>query len=143
MHACMHTYIHTYIHTCIHTCIHIYIYIYINLLSFIAVAMNSRDRYKILGLREFSHFIKQPCRNVCLDKNVIITLKLLKQCSTLAKQCGKLNILIYSKLLKFQASPKFHHSASQSAVRLGSDRCKSDFSQVMYSRVRFTNFSIC
>ena len=33
--------------------------------------------------------------------------KLLKQCSTLAKQSGKSNISIYSKLLKFQALPKF------------------------------------
>ena len=38
------------------------------LLSFIAVAMNSKDRYEIIGLRENSHFIKQPCRNVCLEK---------------------------------------------------------------------------
>ena len=28
-------------------------------------------------------------------------IKLLEQCSTLAKQSGKLNISIYSKLLKF------------------------------------------
>ena len=38
------------------------------LLSFIAVAMNSKDRYEIIGLRENLHFIKQPCRNVCLEK---------------------------------------------------------------------------
>ena len=25
-------------------------------------------RYKIIGLREISHFIKQPCRNICLEK---------------------------------------------------------------------------
>ena len=37
-------------------------------ISYIAVAMYSRDRYKIIGLREISHFIKQPCRNVCLEK---------------------------------------------------------------------------
>ena len=36
--------------------------------SFIAVAMSSRDRYEIKGFREISHFIKQPCRNVCLEK---------------------------------------------------------------------------
>ena len=28
--------------------------------------MNSRDRYEIVGLREISHSIKQPCRSVCL-----------------------------------------------------------------------------
>ena len=48
--------------------------VYVNLLvehhrlSFIAVAMNSRDRYEIIGLCEISHFIKQPCRNFCLEK---------------------------------------------------------------------------
>ena len=48
--------------------------VYVNLLvehhrlSFIAVAMNSRDQYKIIGLCKISHFIKQPCRNVCLEK---------------------------------------------------------------------------
>ena len=36
--------------------------------SFIVVAMNSRDRYEIIRLWEISHFIKQPCRNVCLEK---------------------------------------------------------------------------
>ena len=37
-------------------------------LSFIAVAMKSRDQYKIIGLHKISHFKKQPCRNVCLEK---------------------------------------------------------------------------
>ena len=32
------------------------------------VAMNSRDRYKIIGLCEIPHFIKQLCRNFCLEK---------------------------------------------------------------------------
>ena len=36
--------------------------------SYIAVAMYSRDRYEIIGLRKISHFIKQPCKNVCLEK---------------------------------------------------------------------------
>ena len=36
--------------------------------SYIAVEMYSRDRYEIIGLREISHFIKQPCRNVFLEK---------------------------------------------------------------------------
>ena len=45
-------------------------YVHINLfvISFIVVAMNSRDRYKIIGLREILHFIKQPCRNIFLEK---------------------------------------------------------------------------
>ena len=34
----------------------------------IMVAMNSRDRYEIIGLRKISHSIKQPCRRVCLKK---------------------------------------------------------------------------
>ena len=38
------------------------------IISYIAVAMYSRDRYEIIRLREISHFIKQPCRNVCLEK---------------------------------------------------------------------------
>ena len=48
---------------------HIYIYIYIYIyISYIAVAMYNRDRYEIIGLCEISHFIKQPCKNVCLEK---------------------------------------------------------------------------
>ena len=43
----------------------IYIYIYI---SYIAVTMYSRDQYEIIELHEISHFIKQPCRNICLEK---------------------------------------------------------------------------
>ena len=104
------------------------------ILSYIAVAMYSRDRYKIIGLRKISHFIKQPCRNAYLEK----VLQLHQ--STLAKQSGKSNFLIYSELLKFQGSAKFR----QPAIRPGSTRCRpSDFSQVMYSYVPFTNFSIC
>ena len=64
-----------YAYTCVRTYLYLtyilirifktaYTYIYI----FIAVAMNSRDRYEIIGLRKISHFIKQPCRNVCLEK---------------------------------------------------------------------------
>ena len=44
-------------------------------------------------------------------KNIINASKLQKQYSTLAKQSGKSNFSIYSKLLKFQASPKFHRPA--------------------------------
>ena len=62
--------------------------------------MNSRDRYEIIGLCKISHSIKQPCRSVCLKKSV-------RNAYTLAKQSEKLNILIYSKLLKIQASPNF------------------------------------
>ena len=97
--------------------------------SFIEVVMNSRDQYEIIGLCKISYFIKQPCRSVCWKKHS----KLLKQCSTLAKQSGKSNILIYNKLLKFQASPKFRLPDCQPAVRPGSARCRPpDFSQVMY-----------
>ena len=50
-------------------------------MSFIAIAMNNRDRYEIIGLRKISHFIKQPCRNVCLEKALATNAsKLLKQC---------------------------------------------------------------
>ena len=115
--------------------------------SFIAVTMNSRDWYEIIGLSKISPFIKQPCRNFCLE-SVINGSKFLEQCSTLAKQSRKLNLLICSELLKFQASSKFRLPASQPAsppaVRLVSARCKlPDFSKFMYSRVRFMNFSIC
>ena len=43
----------------IRTCAHVITTTYV--LSFIAVAMNSRDRYKIIGLRKISHSIKQSC----------------------------------------------------------------------------------
>ena len=59
--------------------------VYIYIISFIAVAMNIRDRYEIIGLCEISHFLKQPCRNV---KSIINASNLLKQCSTSAKQSG-------------------------------------------------------
>ena len=36
--------------------------------SFIAVVMNSKDWYEIIGLCKISHFIKQFCKNVCLEK---------------------------------------------------------------------------
>ena len=37
-------------------------------LSCIVVAVNSRDRYEIIGFYKISHFMQQPCRNVCLEK---------------------------------------------------------------------------
>ena len=40
----------------------------IKLISFIVVAMNSRDQYKIIGLYKISRSIKQPCRSACLKK---------------------------------------------------------------------------
>ena len=36
----------------------------------IVVAMNSKDRYAILGLCKILHFIKQPCNSVCLKKGL-------------------------------------------------------------------------
>ena len=58
-----HTYIITHTHACIkaHTYMHMYAEQY-------NTAMNSRDRYKIIGLHKISHFIKQRCKNVCLKK---------------------------------------------------------------------------
>ena len=34
----------------------------------ITVVLYSRDRYEIIGLHKISHFTKQPCRNICLEK---------------------------------------------------------------------------
>ena len=48
--------------------------------------------------------------------------------STLAKQSGKSNILIYSKLIKFQASPKFRLQYSLPAC------CKTQLRYVQASR---------
>ena len=45
--------------------------------------------------------------------------KLLKQCSDLAKQSGKSNILTYSKFLKFQASPNFRQPANHPTIKPG------------------------
>ena len=56
-------YMHAFRYVFIYVYMHIYIYI-----SFIAVAINSRDQYEIIGLCKISHFVKQPCRNVCLEK---------------------------------------------------------------------------
>ena len=39
-----------------------------DIISFIVVAMNSRDRYKIIELCKISHSIKQPRRRACLKK---------------------------------------------------------------------------
>ena len=100
--------------------------------------MNSRDQYEI-EFRKISHFIIQTCR----IKSGRSASKLLKQCSTLAKQSRKSNILIYSKLLKFQTLPKSCLLDCLPVVRLGSARYwPSDFSQVMYSCVGFTSFLV-
>ena len=101
---------------------------------------------EIIGLYKISHSIKQPCRSVCLKKSINLrnVSKLLKQCSTLTKQSGKSNVSVYSKLLKFQAMHKFVcWTANLPAVRLSSAWYRPpDFSQVMYSRVGFTDFLV-
>ena len=51
------------------------------LLSLIAVTINSKDCYEIIGLNNILHSIKQPCSSVCLKKYC-----------TLAKQSVKSNI---------------------------------------------------
>ena len=85
---------------------------------------------KLLGFAKF-HILKQFGNSICLKKSVSNASKLLKQRSALAKQRGRLNILIYSKLLKFQAS-FVCRTASLPAVRPGSTRCRPpDFSQNM------------
>ena len=71
--------------------------------SFIAVAMDGRDWYEIIGFHKISHSVKQPC-SILLEK-ALDALKLLKQWCTMAKQNGK---SIYSKLLKYQTLPKFY-----------------------------------
>ena len=68
------------------------------------VELYNRDRYEIIGLREISHFIKQSCRNVCLEK----CYKCIKAAETMqTKQSRKPNILIYSKLSNFKPRPNF------------------------------------
>ena len=112
------------------------------ILSFLAVtvAMISRDGYEIIGFCEISHSIKQPCRRVCLKKGLEMRQSCKNNAVPWVKQSTKLNILIYSKLSKFQASPNF---ISQPAVRHSSARCTPpDFSQVMYSRIGSTNLLI-
>ena len=89
--------------------------------------MNSRDRYEIIGLRKISHY-KITLQKCLPEKSIRNASKFLKQCNTLAKQSRKSNILINSKLLKFQASPKFCQPVSQPAclpaVRLRFARCR-------------------
>ena len=128
------------------------------------VALNSRDRYEIIGLCKTSHSIKKGLP----EKNVRNASKLLKQCSSLAKQSGKSNILICSyflkfqaslstlakqskksnilinsKLLKFQALPKFYQPASLPVLRPNSAQSRPpDFSQVMCNCTRFMNLLV-
>ena len=93
-------------------------------ISYSTVVLYSRDRYEIIGLRKISHFIEQPCSSVCLKTALAMHQSCSNnavQCSTLAKQSGKSNISIYSKLLKFQASPKFRLPDRRSAC------CKTQF----------------
>ena len=111
-------------------------------ISYSTVVLYSRDQYEIIGLCKISHSIKQPCGSICL-KRVSNASNLLKKCSTLAKQSGKSNIPIYSKLLKIQALPKFRLPNCRTAVRPGYTRCRPpDLSQVMYSRAKFTKILI-
>ena len=121
LHACV---MHKYIHHVSARMVHVKEALGIKYVSYSTVVLYSRDRYEIIGLSKISYSIKQPCGSICL-KRVSNASKLLKQRSTLAKQSGKSNILIYSKLLKIQASPKFRLAncrtdglpASQTACR--------------------------
>ena len=60
---------------------------------------------KVMSGQIFNPYYKHCISRSVWLKSVSNALKLLKQCSTLAKQSGKSNISIYSKLLKLQASP--------------------------------------
>ena len=101
------------------------------------VTLNSKDRYEIIGRREVSDFIKQPCRNVCL-KSARNASKLLKQC-TLAKH----DYYDLQQAFKISSLAQIS-SACQPAVRSSSARHRPlDFSQVMHGCIRFLNFSIC
>ena len=82
--------------------------LYIIYIIYIYHAMYSRDRYEIMGLREISHFIFVE---LFARKKRYKCIKVAETNSMLAKQSGKLNFLIYSKLLRFQASPKFRWPA--------------------------------
>ena len=62
------------------------------------------------------HFIKQPC-NSMYQKVITKALNLPKRCCTLAKQRGKSNILVNSRLQNTQTSPEFHLPVCQPAVR--------------------------
>ena len=37
-------------------------------LSYSTVVLHSKDRYEIIGLCKILDFIKQPCKNICLEK---------------------------------------------------------------------------
>ena len=95
------------------------------------------DRYEIIGLRKISHFIKQLCRNVCVKKRYKC-IEVAEKCSILAEN------RIFRSTASFQNFKPRPNFVSQPAIRSGSARCRHpDFSQVMYSRVPFTDFSIC
>ena len=76
--------------------------------SFITVTINSRDRYEIIGLRKISYYkLNNLVEELAWKKHQ----KCIKVAETMqylwAKQSRTSNILIHSKLLKFEASPKF------------------------------------
>ena len=59
----------------------------------IAVAMNSRDQYKIIKPCKILHFIaKQPYNSGYLKKSITNALNLLKQCDPWTKQSGKIKL---------------------------------------------------
>ena len=50
-------------YVCMYVCTYVCMYH-----SFIVVTMNIRDRYQVIGRREISNPIKQPCRSASLKK---------------------------------------------------------------------------
>ena len=94
-HTLMHTHRYCYTAMCMH------IMICFQLFRFLNISVRFLFR-----LQNFA-FFKSTLWQYLPEKSVSNASKLLKQCSTLAKQSGKLNISIFSKRLKFQASPKF------------------------------------
>ena len=113
-------------------------------ISYSTEVLYSRDQYEIIRLCKSSHFIKQLCSSICLKKH----LQCIKVVEIMQYLGGKSNISICSKHLKSQALPKFSlpncQPASQPAIRPGCTSYKPpDFSQFIYSRAGFLNFSIC
>ena len=54
-------------------------------ISYSMVVLYSRDLYEIIGLFKFSHSIKQPCSNVCLEKGLEMHQKCVKNAVPLLK----------------------------------------------------------
>ena len=92
--------------------------------SFIAVAMNSRDQYKIIGLHKISHF-KNNLVEMFAWKKQYKCIKVAETMQYLGLTKQKINISIYSKLLNFKPRPNFiSQPVTQPAVRPGSARCR-------------------